>query len=77
MNVIGWLMTASILSGIVFWVAFCLIDAFLIRKTGFKSLITPSINWGPYLSQNKRLAKHLDNLENYHEASRRSKSRVN
>ena len=77
MNVIGWLMTASILSGIVFWVAFCLIDAFLIRKTGLKSLITPSINWGPYLSKNKRLAKHLDNLENYHEASRRSKSRVN
>lgn len=77
MNVIGWLMTASILLGIILWALFCVFDALFIHKRELKTLFKPSINWGPLLPKNKRLATHLDNLELYHETSRRKRIRVN
>lgn len=76
MNVIGWLMTASILSGIILWALFCLFDVTFLRKRKIKTLFEPSINWGPLLPKNKRLAVHLENLEMFHETQRRRDARV-
>lgn len=70
MNILGWLMTASVLSGMVFWAIYCVIEAVFIKNTGLKSIFKPSINWGPLLVKNKRLATHLENLEVYHETQR-------
>jgi hypothetical protein len=73
MNVIGWLMTASILFGMISWAVYSVIDAAFIKRVSLRTLITPSINWGPLLVKNKRLATHLENLEAYHESKMRNR----
>ncbi|RNA29024.1 sodium-dependent proline transporter-like [Brachionus plicatilis] len=65
-NWIGHLMTASILSGIVGWAIYMLIDATCINKRSLRTLIEPEKDWGPLLIEHKRLAIHLKNLSNFH-----------
>jgi hypothetical protein len=46
-----------------------LIDALFINKRPLMTLITPEKGWGPYKTENKRLALHLPNLAAYHQFS--------
>ena len=64
---LGWLMTAFIISGIVFWALFLLVDALIIRKRPLSTLFSPETNWGPLRTENKRQAVHLPNLAPFHE----------
>lgn len=67
-NVIGHLMTASILSGFVGWIIYMLIDALFINKRSLRTLIKPEEDWGPLLIEHKRIAIHLKNLNQYHQS---------
>ena len=63
-NIIGHLMTISILSGTIGWAGYMIIDALFINKRSLKTLFTPEEEWGPLLVENRRLAVHLGNLKN-------------
>lgn len=65
-NVIGYLMTASIISGAVGWAIYLFVDASFINKRSLSTLVKPEKDWGPLLAEHKRLAIHLENLEHYH-----------
>ena len=70
-NVIGWLMTVSILLGMFGWAVYMLVDALFVRKQSWTSLFRPESDWGPRSSEHKKLATHLENLERFHESRRR------
>ncbi|CAF0766331.1 unnamed protein product [Brachionus calyciflorus] len=74
-NVIGHLMTASILSGTVGWVIYSLLDAVFISKKSLKSLFQPEKDWGPLLVEHKLLAVHLENLKHLHGAKQVKESK--
>lgn len=62
-NLIGHLMTISILSGTIGWAIYMIVDALFINKRSLKTLFTPEEEWGPLLPENRRLAVHLNNLK--------------
>ena len=68
-------MTTFVLFGLISWVAFCLIDVSL-KKKSIKTLFQPEEDWGPLLVENKRLAVHLENLEPFHDSKRIKKTKV-
>lgn len=63
---LGWLITAFILSGTVFWTIYIVLDALFIKKRPLKSLFKPEADWGPARNEDKFLAVHLPNLAAYH-----------
>lgn len=63
-------MTASILSGVVGWAVYLTFDALFINKRSLRTLFEPEKDWGPLLMEHKRLATHLENLENFHDSKR-------
>ena len=73
-NLIGWLLSLSVLSGIIFWTIYCLIDSLLYKNRTFKSLFKPESDWGPLRMEHKRMAVHLANLEPYHDSKRIKKT---
>jgi hypothetical protein len=72
-NVIGWLMTASVLLGMFGWAFYLYIDAMFIRPRSLWTLVRPEKDWGPRSTRHKNLATHLPNLENFHDSKRRMK----
>lgn len=70
-NIIGWVITASVLMGMVTWWTYCLIDVFFINKRPLKTLFQPTEKWGPLRVADKIRAVHLPNLEKYHDSQRR------
>ena len=75
-NVIGWLMTASVLLGIFGWAFYLFLDALFINKRSLSSLFKPEKDWGPRATRHKNLAVHLENLEHIHDSKRRMKDQT-
>lgn len=73
---IGWCLTISVISGFIGWIIYCLLRVFVFQKQSFESLFLPEADWGPLRMKHKRIAFHLDNLENYHDSRRVKKSNV-
>jgi hypothetical protein len=75
-NVIGWLMTAAVLMGMIGWAIYCLIDITFINPRSIKTLFQPEASWGPFLIENKKQAIHLKNLRNFHDYTN-TKAQIN
>ncbi|CAD5113084.1 DgyrCDS2274 [Dimorphilus gyrociliatus] len=58
---LGWLMTLAVVAGIVITPIFLAILAIREGKS-LKSLITPTRDWGPALSQHRRLVDYVDDF---------------
>lgn len=72
-NLIGWIITGTVLIGMSSWFIYCFIDVFFINKRPVKTLFQPEEEWGPLRIANKQKCYHLPNLEKYHDSKQRKK----